>query len=99
MEIEILLVHEELQVEPVESAVDVPVDIAEVVTRAVRTIVRELHAHALVWALALAAGPSAKGAPRNEGQALELGQELRGQKVLGPGCGRGGHYFSSSALK
>src|SRR5215831_11535246 len=72
VEVEILLVHEELQVEPVEPAVDVPVDVAEVVTRAVRTIVRELHAHALVWALGLAArrGPGARagsGTPRTEG--------------------------------
>src|SRR5262249_21715234 len=78
VEVEILLVHEELEVEAVEAAVDVPVDVAEVVTRTVRAIVGELHAHALVRAFALAPGSSAEGPPREEGQALELGQELRG---------------------
>ena len=36
---EILLVHEELHVEPVEPAIDVPVHVAEVVTVAVRPVV------------------------------------------------------------
>src|SRR5215831_4604417 len=90
VEVQVLLVHEELQVEAIEAAIDVPVDVAEVVARAVRAIIGELHAHALVRALALAPGPSAEGAPREKGQALELSQELRGQKVLSPGRG-GGH--------
>src|SRR5215831_2363680 len=91
VEVQVLLVHEELQVEAIEAAIDVPVDVAEVVARAVRAIIGELHAHALVRALALAPSPSAEGAPREEGQALELSQELRRQKVLSPGRGGGGH--------
>src|SRR5215467_6436068 len=91
VEVQVLLVHEELQVEAIEAAIDVPVDVAEVVARAVRAIIGELHAHALVRALALAPSPSAEGAPREEGQALELSQELRRQKILSPGRGGGGH--------
>src|SRR5215467_2882606 len=76
VEVEVLLVHEELQVEAIEAAIDVPVDVTEVVARSVRAIVGELHAHALVRALTLAPSPAAEGASREEGQALELSQEL-----------------------
>src|SRR5262252_8239357 len=93
VEVQVLLVHEELQVEAIEAAIDVPVDVAEVVARAVRAIIGELHAHALVRALALAPSPSAEGASRKEGQAFELSQELRRQKVLSPGRGGGDHRF------
>src|SRR5881398_1573376 len=41
---QVLLVHEELDVEPVEAPVDVPVDVAEVVTYPVGAVVAELDA-------------------------------------------------------
>ena len=72
MEVQILFVHEELEIEPVEAAVDVPVDVAEIVARPVGAIVGELDAHALARALALTPRAAAKGLPRDEREALEL---------------------------
>src|SRR5437879_3438087 len=72
VQVQILLVHEELEIEPVEAAVDVPVDVAEVVARPVCAVVCELDAHPLARALALAARASPECLPGDEGQALEL---------------------------
>src|SRR5258705_8771304 len=90
MEVQILFVHEELEIEPVEAAVDVPVHVAEIVTRSVGAIVGELDAHALVGALALTARAAAKGLPRDEREALELREKLRRQEIRGPAGGRHG---------
>ena len=51
---EILLVHEELDVQAVEATVDVPVDVAEVVAVPVGAVVGELHAVAAARAASLA---------------------------------------------
>src|SRR5207247_6526441 len=92
MQVQILFVHEELEIEPVEPAVDVPVDIAKVVARSVGAIVGELDAHALVRTLALTARAASKSFPRDESEALELNEKLRRQEILGPGGG--GHGLS-----
>ena len=62
MEAKILLVDEELEVEPIEAPVNVPVDVAQVVADPVLPVVGELDAHALARTLALAARPPAEGA-------------------------------------
>jgi hypothetical protein len=77
MQAEILLVDEELHVQPVEAAIDVPVDVAEVVAHPVGAVVAELDAVPQRW-LTLAPHPAAKhGAKQRE--ALKLA-EIRVKK-------------------
>src|SRR4030095_7905598 len=54
VEAEILLVHEQLHVEPVEPAVDVPVDVAEIIAQPVGPVVGELDADAFPGTASLA---------------------------------------------
>ncbi len=89
---QILLVHEELEIEAVEAAVDVPVDVTEVVPGAIGPVVGELDAHPLAGTLALAAGATPEGPARQEGEPLELEEELGREQVLT--AGRSGHELS-----
>src|ERR1700730_4026142 len=89
---QILLVHEELQIEAVEAAVDVPVDVAEVVPGAIGPVVGELDAHPRAETRALAGGATPKGPAREEREPLELEEELGREQVLT--AGRGGHELS-----
>ena len=77
---ELLLVDEELDVQPIEAAVDVPVHVAEVVADAVAAIVAELDAVPAPRAPALALHAPAEDPARVERQALELRQELGAQQ-------------------
>ena len=84
MQAQILLVHEELHVQAIKAAEDVPVDVAEVVTDAIRAVIGELDALTLAWAAPLALHAPSKGAARRQREPLELGQEL-GRERNGPG--------------
>jgi hypothetical protein len=85
---EVLLVDEELHVEAIGAAVDVPVHVAEVVTDAVGAVVRELDALTLAGAAPLALDPSPERPAGGEREPLELRQELGGEEVRPRG---GGH--------
>ena len=82
MKAQILLVDEELDVQPIEATVDVPVDVAEVVADAVRAIVAELDAVPPAQAPPLAFHAPAKDAAREQREALELRQKLRREERL-----------------
>src|SRR5262249_46787638 len=94
VETQVLLVHEQLQVEAVEAPVDVPVDVANVVADPVRPVVGELDADALARALPLALHAPAERRPRDEAQALELREKIRRQQIL-PGANGGRHAVTS----
>ena len=97
MQAEILLVDEELDVQAVEAAEHVPVDVAQVVADAVRAVVAELDAVPLARAAALATAPPAKGPAGGQGETLELREEVRGEEGLAPDGGDA--HRSSSAWK
>jgi hypothetical protein len=80
---EILVVDEELHVQPVAAGEDVPVDVAQVVADAVGPVVAELDAAARTPAAAVARGPAAHRPPADEREPLELREELRGQELAG----------------
>src|SRR5436309_4818595 len=87
VEAQVLLVHKELDVEPVEAPVDVPVDVPEVVADPVGAVVAELDAVPAARASPLTPHAPAERAAREQRQALQLRQELRRE---GRGA-RGGH--------
>ena len=73
---QILLVHEELDVQAVGAAVDVPVDVAQIVPHPVGAIVGKLHALALARTPPLALHVTPEDAARGQGQAFQLGQKV-----------------------
>src|SRR5262249_7823701 len=73
---EILLVDEELDVQPIEPAEDIPVDVAEVVTDAVRPVIGELDTLSLARAAPLAFHSSPERPARRQRQPLQLGQKV-----------------------
>src|SRR5262249_29059619 len=79
---QVFLVDEELDVQPVQPTVDVPVDVAEVVAHAVGAIVAELDAVPTAQAAPLALHAAAKYAAREQRQALELRQKPRREDRL-----------------
>src|SRR5262249_6799374 len=79
---EIFLVDEELDVQAIEPAVDVPVDVAKIVADPVRAIVAELDAVPAPEASALALDPPAKDPAREQRQALELRKKVRREERL-----------------
>jgi len=95
---EVFLVHEQLDVEPLESTVDIPVDVAQVVAVAVGTVIGELHAVAATRTAPLALDAAAERAPRQQGQAFQLSKELRGEQARAGGR-RHCAYRSSRAWK
>src|SRR6266511_1680229 len=81
VETEVFLVHEELEIETIQTGVDVPVDVADVVANPVGTVIRELDADALAGAAALAPDAPAERAPREQRETLELGEEVRREQI------------------
>src|SRR3989442_2001217 len=97
MKAETFLVQEELNVQAVEAAKAVPVDVPQVVPDAVGPVIGELHALALARTPPFPFHPTAEGAARRQGQTLELGQELRAEESRLDRSGHGPR--SSSAWK
>src|SRR5262245_17982402 len=95
---QVFLVDEELHVEAVETTVDVPVHVAEVVAGPVGAVVAELDAVALARTPPLALHATPERAAGGEGEPLELGKELGGEEVLPDRRGHRG-YLSSRAWK
>src|SRR5262245_19029060 len=94
---QILLVHEQLDVQAIRAGVDIPVDVPQIVADAVGPVVGELDALTLARAPALALHMTAEDAAGGQGQALELRQEIGTEELLANGCGHA--YRSSRAWK
>ena len=88
---QVFLLHEEAQKEPIETGVEVPVEEAEVVADDVVAVVGELDALALLLAAALALHAAEEDLARDQLELLEAGEEVGlEQRRGGGGVGHGG---------
>ena len=87
VEVEVFLLHEQADEEPVEPGVEVPVEEAQVVADDVVAIVGELDGLALALAAALALHAAEEDLARDQFQLLQPGQELRVEQGDGVGVG------------
>ena len=81
MEVQFVFLLGEPHHQSIEAAVEVPIDVAKVVTRAVGSVVGKVHPAAQAGTALKRSGATAEGPTRAKPQHLQLSQELRAQRV------------------